>query len=786
MQNKPNRSASAYGGSYGAPPSDSGNFDWREYYFAIKERLWLVLIITLVMTAFGFKTASTQIFKYSAHAILFIEQDKSKVLDSKMTEVRDDQIKSLDMINTMVELLQSYPFALRVVNRLNLTQDNQFLWAAGLYSKSVTPEAAAAKLNRMVRSQFRLGTRLVDIIVTSSSSDSSVKLANGYAEEYLHYLHDQQSEATRSASTFLLDESDRLRKKMRASDEGMQKFRERERAASLDIMQQEAQTQISECSAKQHLLDAKLAQINTDIVAAKAAKGNRDELLKLPSINNMPKISLLMTKIQSEQDQLYLLQQRYRPKHPAYVIIKTQLDIDNRDLNNLLSGVEALLESNRDSLLAEQQATKATREAAETRLLEVTSKNVEYNDLKRELQSDAALYDAILARIKEVDITKELTQSPVRIQELASGVTAVGKSPIDIILKNFFTGLGIGLGLVIFFHKIDSSFKTVDQTEKATGLSVVTAIPQIGGASSSILGFLSKEQFLELLQNLRECWEMLFKSTDPFLQRIGKCIDILQPVLTWLGNPHRGVSLPKGKELVVQTERTGIVAEAFRSLRASVATHLHAENQRTFLFTSAIPAEGKSFNSANFSTSLAQQGHKTLLIDADLRKPALSKIFFSMNRKPGVAEVLLGKVPLENAVNTTQVENLHLLTAGGLVENPSELLAGQPFRDLIAEALRQYDRVVIDSAPVLAVSDTLLLASQVEVLCLVVRSFVTPKRMVKRALVSLKEVGVTPTGIVLNCLPYGKGSYYYYTSGKYAGSYYGDGSVYGDGSPNKA
>ena len=786
MQSKPNRSASAYGGSYGVPPSDSGNFDWREYYFAIKERLWLVLIITLVMTAYGFKTASTQIFKYSAHTILFLELDKSKVLDSKMTEVKDDQIRSVDMINTMVELLQSYPFALRVVNRLNLTQDNQFLWAAGLNSRTISPETAADRLVGMVRCNFRAGTRLVDITVTTSSGETSVKLANGYAEEYLHYLHDQQSEATRSASTFLLDESDRLRKKMRASDEGMQKFRERERAASLDIMQQEAQNQISECSARQHLMDAKLAQINTDIIAAKSAQGNRDELLKLPSINNMPKIAMLMAKIQTEQQQLYLVQQRYRQKHPAYVIIKTQLDIDNNDLKTLLLGVEALLESNRDSLLTEQLANKATRESAETRLLEVTSKSVEYNDLKRELQSDAALYDAVLARIKEVDITKEFAQSPVRIQELASGVSSVGKNPIDIILKNFFTGLGIGLGLVIFFHKIDSSFKTVDQTEKATGLSVVSAIPQIGGASSAFLGFLSKDQFFELLANLMECWEILFKSSDPFLKRVGKCIDILQPVLTWLGNPHRGVSLSKGKELVVQSERTGIVAEAFRTLRVSVAMHLHAENQRSFLFTSAIPSEGKSFNSANFSTSLAQQGLKTLLIDADLRKPSLSKIFFSMNRKPGVAEVLLGKDSLENAVNSTDIENLSLLTAGGLVENPSELLAGQPFRDLMAEALRQYDRVVIDSAPILAVSDTLLIATQVEVLCLVVRSFVTPKRMVKRALVSLKEVGVTPVGICLNCLPYGRGSYYYYTSGKYAGSYYGNGSVYGYGSSNKA
>jgi capsular exopolysaccharide synthesis family protein len=185
-----------------------------------------------------------------------------------------------------------------------------------------------------------------------------------------------------------------------------------------------------------------------------------------------------------------------------------------------------------------------------------------------------------------------------------------------------------------------------------------------------------------------------------------------------------------------------------------------------------MPGEGKSFCSSNFAITLAQQGLKTLLIDADLRKPVISRIFFGMSRKPGVVEILQKTATLETAIHSTSTERLSILTAGEMTANPSEILAGKEFRDLVTEALKSYDRVVIDSAPVLAVSDTLLIAFQAEILCLVVRAFVTPRRFIQRAIKSLDEIHMRPTGIVFNSLPHTGGDYYYYyTSGKYAGDY---------------
>ena len=711
---------------------EAPSFDWREYYYAIKSRAWILIVCVLLSTLYGVYTAAHRKVAFQARSVLFIEQSKNKVLSGKLEGVSDDQIKSVDMINTLVDLIRSYPFALQVVKHMKLSQDRDFLDALGLRGEDISADVAAGRLAGMVSCNYRLNTRLIDIFITSPRADLSVKLANGYAEEYLRYIHDQKSEAAQSATTSLMDEADRLRKKMRASEEGMQAFRERERAASMESMLSEAQGQISELSARQSAINTKLTQIESDLQVAKDNKGNTEALLRLPSVGGEPKVATLVNQLTTLKNEFVLVQQRYRAKHPSYINVKTQIDLAQKQLNEVLDDVVGLIDAIRKNLIVQQESAKLQRDIAEKRLLQVTSKSIEYNDLKRELETDKALYDSVLSRIKEVDVTKEFSDSPVQLQEKAIGASPVGKAPLAILLNSIMSGFAVGLAIIIGLHKLDTSIKTVDQIEHLTGLPVVAAIPKITSLTNAKRGSSRKV----------------------------------------------GRDLTTSEELVAKEDRSGIVAEAFRSLRASVAMNVRVEKQRSFLFTSAVPSEGKSFSSANFSTVLAQQGLKTLLIDADLRKPSISSIFFNANRKPGLTEVLLGKEMLKDAVNDSGIEGLEVLTAGGLASNPSELLSGQPFRQLLEEVLKTYDRVVIDSAPILAVSDTLLIAPGIDVVCIVVRSFLTPRKMVSRAMKELSAVHVTPAGVLLNCLPSSGGSYAYYYSHKYYGTYGGKG-VYG-------
>ena len=169
------------------------------------------------------------------------------------------------MINTVVDLLRSYPFAQRVAARLKLDQDPRFLSAAGISAKDASPDRVAASLNGMSSAVFRTQTRLIDLYLTTPDPNLSVKLANAFADEYIRYVFERRTEASKSATQFLLEEADRLRKRMRVSEEAMQSFRERERAASIENMLSTAQSQLTDINATQASLEQKIFQIDSDL-----------------------------------------------------------------------------------------------------------------------------------------------------------------------------------------------------------------------------------------------------------------------------------------------------------------------------------------------------------------------------------------------------------------------------------------------------------------------------------------------------------------------------------------
>ena len=693
--------------------------DWREYLFAVRQKLWLVLLC-LALGAIGSAIyMSRQVQRFQARAVLFLEQEQDRVLKD-VKSVREEQIATIDMINTKVDLLRSYSFAQRVSDRLKLNEDPRFSPAvASAQGREVTPPEAAGALLRLVSAQYRRNTRLIDVSVTHPDPTMAALLANAYAEEYVRYVLEKRSEASRTAQKFLLEEADRLRRKMRVSEEAMQSFRQRERAPSLENLQEGTQSKVALLSTRMSEMEQKMEQLDTDLKVARAHPNQPDELLRLPSVVSEPQVARLSQAIADRERELLLITQRFRAKHPVYIAARTQLDSLISERNGVLRDVVNLLETFRGNLQSQYDEVKGTRGEHEARLLEISGKAVEYNDLKRELETDSAMYASLLARIKEIDVTKGLTDSPVRIHERATGAAPIGVSAVKTYTVGCLLGVGLSLGIILGRSFLDHTVKTVEQAEQTSGLLVLAAIPK-------------------KKQNRADTAE---------------------------------------RTLDTVTDRNGMIAEAFRSLRASLSTLANAETRRSFLITSALPADGKTFCSSNFAVTLSQQGHRTLLIDADLRKPMVSRLFFRQNREPGLSDVLAGQATLQDAVISTAIDDLFVLTAGARSPNPAELLGGKHFAELLEEALQIYDRVVVDTAPVLAVSDSLLIAPHVNVTCLVIRSFATPKKTVARAVRALAEIKCRPIGIVLNCLPTGGGSEYYY-SGKYYGEYAGKG-VYG-------
>jgi Mrp family chromosome partitioning ATPase len=308
------------------------------------------------------------------------------------------------------------------------------------------------------------------------------------------------------------------------------------------------------------------------------------------------------------------------------------------------------------------------------------------------------------------------------------------------------------LAFVFGADALDRSLKTVDQAEMTLGLPVFAAIPD---------------------------------TTD-------------QGPVTRMKRRGR-VFGSSNYRVVVETPESP-AAEAFRNLRAALSLLGPEAERKVSLFTSAVPSEGKSFTSANYALALAQQGYRVLLIDGDLRRPNMHKIFrlSDINRKnnsdedtaPGVTDCLVGEEDISSAAreiprgefqfvdeNIALTGNilsatggqLFVLAGGRRAPNPAEILAGPFFGKLVTEAAKLFDRVVIDSAPILAVSDTLLMTPHVQTVCIVIRAAKTPRPAVRRAITLLAKSGIRPAGLVMNRLrrSRGVGYYYYYASHGY-------------------
>ncbi|MGA1538790.1 MAG: GumC family protein [Chthoniobacterales bacterium] len=700
-------------------------FDWRYYLHVVLERWWLVCLALLLGAILSVFLISREKTLYGARAVLFIEQQREQVLNDRMQSVRDDEIRSIDMINTVVETLNSYPMAERVARRLELASDPAFVKAIDWDTAAdgeLTPGAAAGALPDLVQSSYREMTRLIDVIARTTDPQISTKLANGYADEYLRMLLEQTTEATKAASQFLVEEAARLGEKMRLAEEAMQSFRERERAASLETMITEAQTGIDQNMTDIQETEAFIRQLDTDLAAVSGSGGETALLLRLPSVGNDPRVAQMNAQIAALEREMDEMSRRYREGHPAHTATKTRLEVLRGDLNRLAVEVVGQLETRRAQAEAQLERLREERAESEKRLLQITGKSVEYNTLARNLEADRALYDSVIARLKEVDVTSGLTDQSITIQERAMGAGPVPSQTLKYIVLGVFGGLAAGVAAAFGLNYLDPSLRTIDQAEQRTGLGVVASVP-------------------------------LIKKSGP-------------------SSGGGGMNLPAVKD------RRGAVAEAFRTMRATLAMISGREKHRVFLITSAIPGEGKTFTSSNFAATLAQQGFRVLLIDADLRKPSVSKLFFNKNLQPGLSEVLMGSCPVGEAIIETGIEKLSVLPAGGIAPNPSELLAQPAFGELIDKLRGEYDRIVIDSSPVLAVRDPLLLAKSVDDSCLIVRAGHSPAKATIQAVRLLADAETPASGVVLNSVRQGSSAYYAYAYRTYGT--YGAKGVYGD------
>ncbi|HET9419203.1 MAG TPA: GNVR domain-containing protein, partial [Chthoniobacterales bacterium] len=519
------------------------------------------------------------------------------------------------------------------------------------------------------------------------------------------------------------------------------------------------------------LVEDKLQELNSKLTVAKSERfrlegelkqietigENVDALLAVPSIAAAPMVNDRRRDVAQLEANVATLAQRYKDRHPKMMAARAALNEGRDGLRRVVLAQPAVLRNTLEQARAAEGNLEAAAKEQEKAALALNKAAIGYQELARQAETDRALYESVLRQIKETNLTKDVKTNAVSVVE-HSPLPRVPVSPSrsKALALGLLGGLAVGLFFVFGADAIDRSIKTVDEAEATIGLPVFAAIPE---------------------------------TTE-------------QPRRSLFPSRHKRRTAGYRYRVIAETPE-GPAAEAFRNLRAALSLLGPEAERKVTLFTSAVPEEGKSFTSANYALALAQQGHRVLLIDADLRRPSMQKVFHLATNDnesadtPGIVDCLVGEVDLTTAARSISAEDIdavkdHLATGGALLTatggqlfvlasghrapNPAEILSGPAFSQLIAEAARLFDRVVLDSAPILAVSDTLLMTKHVQTVCMVVRARKTPRPAVRRAIALLVSSGIRPAGLVLNRLPrsHGVGYYYYYASpgyGKGEGSY---------------
>jgi succinoglycan biosynthesis transport protein ExoP len=459
----------------------------------------------------------------------------------------------------------------------------------------------------------------------------------------------------------------------------------------------------------------------------------------------------LVAKLQEQEAKLSSLLLRYREKHPEIIqnrqLLKETQQAFMREFTAARQSPADQAYWKSETVLDEtSDPDEAVRQAV--RLLQARSKVLE-----SQIENRNKTYDAFLTQTKGAAISQEDKEAEVLSIESAREGDLTRPRPLIIYAAAGFGGLLLGACLALLLHRLDNRIHTVTELEEMTGMPVLASVA-----------------------SLRE--EVLKKCA-------GAAANFNSPMKHWAPDLFFRDNGAKTIE-----------AEMIRILRTSIILLGPQEALKTILFTSALPGEGKSFISANVAASFAMQGARTLVVDLDLRRPRQHALFgVDRGNGAGVVDVLAGQCPLPNAIHPTGLPNLYLFPAGSPAPNPAELLNTDRLKMLFAALETGFDRIIIDTAPLLPVSDTRLISRAVATCVLVAGAEKTPKGAIMRALELLGTVighggRANIGGCVLNGtietrrnLGYNY-SYGYY--GKSGNKYAGYGEVYGDdGKPKK-
>lgn len=589
-------------------------------------------------------------------------------------------------------------------------------------------------------------TSLVSVSATAETPQIAALMANAHANTYINWVRSNRIEQQARGLTFLRSQADELRQKVADLEREAADYAEANAIVAVNKDENITAQRMSQLN--KLLTDASANRIEAENLFKEAESG-----LSNPSAgfddSSTQSMRTQLSQLQGEYDQL---SQKFQPGYPRMQQLKAQINGLKDSIQSQRRQIVAGMKAKMMSAEAEEKKLKEELEQQKSQAFELSKRQVQYNVISREITTSRELLENVLKQIKETSLAVESNASNVSIVDKAV-IPAFPSYPRKslMLLVGIGAGLGAGLMLALLLNYLDNSVRTPEDVVsvlKSVSLGVVPSFDIEGVAvNPSAKSGARPKNIPPQLAKVSDPSEPSASSNIPSVSR------------------KEGV-LP----VVFLQDPKSLAAEAYRTIRTGILLSQAGQPPRSLLVTSAQPSEGKTTSSVNLAVSLACNGSRVIVIDADLRRPSLHKGLGLSFQGPGLTEVITGQASPESAIRYDVMKRLSVITAGSIPPNPAELLGSSEMQQLIRNLEQSFDFVVIDCPPVLAVTDSVILSRYVDGVVLVVRGANTPRKVVHDAKNRLLNVGARMLGVILNDVNIKGGDYYYYN--RYYYSYY--------------
>lgn len=686
-----------------------------EALITLRKRRWVLITAVLLGLVYGVYKATTQPRVYDAFGRIQVRSGSSN--EYRVSAIQGYSEDTASKMLTEIAILQSDSLMLTVAREMDLSNNAEFLNKKGplphtSLDDAVVRQSTVHRLQSNLHITLVPKTDIIRISYTSLNSKLAADIVNKVIATYIQRSYETRFASTKRVSQWLSSQLDDLKQQVQVSQEQMMDLQKRLGILGFDPTHNQISSSLEDLSkaAGEARLGRILAESRYRILSGMDPNTIEGALETVPG-GTPTELNALRGQVAGARATYAQMESTLGPNHPQAKAQKAQIEELSKEID--LEQRRILLQAKETFIVARtnEDETTAAFEAQKADAYKLRDDLVEYTLRQREFESNRTLYEGLLQRLRTASVQAGLESLEIDVVDQAlPPATPVLKPQSTIILSSLILGLLGGIVVAFLMESLDTGLRSVAEIENITGLPSLAIVPRIRRSSAD-------------------------EATT------------LTPVQRSLGV----LSQPKSQ-----------FTEAFRSLKTALLLSTTGQPPKFILFTSATPSEGKTTTASNLACVLAQQDARILLIDADLRRPTVHHRF-GLNGKTGLTTLLTGKTKLEETVqHVPEVPNLDILPSGPVPPFPTEMLSSEAMDTLLRHCGEVYTHVIIDSPPILSVTDGVILAREADAVVLVIRHGKSSKHVVRRARDLLVRSGASITGIVLNAVDLNSPEYYGY------------------------